>query len=240
MSGYTIKLETFEGPLELLLELIEKEELDISDVSLSRITDEFLGYVRHFEEKEPAHLADFLVIAARLILIKSKTLLPSFVTTPEEEKELTELKEKLAEYQRVREAARRIAHLERKGRIAFHRPSELRRVRVFLPPEGVGSEALRGYMAALMRARAAEVQALEEQKIDFVVSFEEKLKDIKVRLERNLKESFSALYDASAKINVIVAFLAVLELVKQRFLKAEQEYMFGEIHVTRAEQQSYE
>src|SRR3989304_7808956 len=92
---YTVKLEKFEGPLDLLLDLIEKDKMDISDVSLSAITDEFLTYLVHFQEKSPSYLADFLVIAAKMILIKSKTLLPSFAVTEDEDREITELKERL-------------------------------------------------------------------------------------------------------------------------------------------------
>ncbi|MBI1755251.1 segregation/condensation protein A [Candidatus Azambacteria bacterium] len=232
-NAYTVKFDAFEGPLELLLELIEKEKLDISDISLARITDEFLGYLSRFEEKNPASLADFLVVAAKLILIKSKTLLPSFEVTQEEENELTQLKEKLVHYQKIRAGSCIIAAVSRKHRIAYHRSSSLRSVAVFWPPEGVGVQTLKEHFVSLKRAREAEDIAYERQGIKLIVSFEEKVKDIKARLTQNLEESFSAMYDASAKINVIIAFLAILELVKQRYVKADQEEMFGEIRLVR-------
>lgn len=237
MNPYTVKLETFEGPLELLLELIEKEKLDITDISLAKITDEFVGYLSHFQEKDPAHLSDFLVIAAKLILIKSKTLLPSFSVSEEEAQELDELKDKLAEYQRVRAASRHIAKLERARRVAYHRSSALKHIVVFAPPEGVHAQTLRESFARVKQEReAVEHKPLEEERMSPVVSFEEKVKDIKDRLEKNLQESFSALYDANAKINVIVAFLAVLELIKQCFLRAEQTEVFGEIRIEKITQ----
>lgn len=237
---YQVQLDSFQGPLELLLELIEKEELDISDVSLARVTDQFLAFLSHFEEKKPEHLAEFLVVAAKLILLKSKTLLPSFAVSEEEQKEISDLKEKLEAYKRVREAARHIARLERKHRLSFERPSGLKGVRVFAPPQRVTAETLFVAMQEVERERArqAEYALPEVERIDFIVSFEEKIKDIKMRLERNLKESFSALYDASAKINVIVAFLAILELVKQRFVRVEQKELFGEIQLVKHERES--
>lgn len=232
MNPYTVKLETFEGPLELLLELIEKEKLDITDISLAKITDQFVGYLSHFQEKDPVHLSDFLVIAAKLILIKSKTLLPSFAVSEEEAQELDELKDKLVEYQRVRAASRHIANLERASRVAYHRSSALKHIVVFAPPEGVNAETLRdSYTRVKQEREIIEQKPLEEEQMNPVVSFEEKVQDIKDRLGKSLQESFSALYDANAKINVIVAFLAVLELIKQCYLRAEQAEVFGDIRV---------
>lgn len=225
---YTVKLEKFEGPLDLLLDLIEKDKMDISDVSLSAITDEFLTYLAHFKDKNPAYLADFLVIAAKMILIKSKTLLPSFAVTEEEEKEITELKERLAEYQRIREGARLIGILERKHAVAYHKHSELRNVRVFLFPAGVTPETLHGHFFSLWQA-GAQKQELEERKLEYIVSFDERIQDIRTRLEQSMKLGFSSLADAGSKANVIMSFLAILELVKQRFVEVEQDALFGEI-----------
>lgn len=235
MDIYTVKLDAFEGPLDLLLDLIEREELDMSDISLARITNEFLGYLSHFEEKEPAYLADFLVVAAKLILLKSKTLLPSFEVTKEEEKELTHLKEKLAEYQKIRAGGRAIAALVRLKHIAHTRVSSLRHIVVFRPPPGATPEMLEGLFETVLRMQEELSVAVspEERKISFIVSFEKKLNDIKARLTQGLEQSFSALYDAYAKLDIIIAFLAVLELIKQCVVKADQRELFGEIRLTR-------
>lgn len=231
MNAYTVKFAAFEGPLELLLELIEREELAISDISLARITDEFLAHLSRFQEREPAHLADFLVIAAKLILIKSKTLLPSFAVTQEEEADITQLKEKLKYYQKVRQASRIIASLIGRKKSAYHRSSSLKFVAVFLPPEGVSGETLKDHYAAAVRRESAETEKYETHEMSVTVSFEEKIKDIKARLARNLEQNFSAMYDAHAKIQIIIAFLAILELIKQSFLQAQQHELFGEIRL---------
>lgn len=229
---YTVKLEKFEGPLELLLELIEKERLDISDISLAKITDEFVAYLSRFQEKDPAHLADFLVIAAKLILIKSKTLLPSFAVSEEEERELTELKDRLAHYQRIREAAHALGVLERQRRSAYHKPSDLRHVRVFAPPHDITIDTLHQLFYALMQMRRKE-EKLEKKRIACIVLFEERIRDIRARIEQGFAMSFSAVADPSSKVNMIVSFLAVLELVRQKFCEAEQECVFGEIKLMR-------
>lgn len=229
---YQVALEKFEGPLELLLELIEKNKLDISDISLAKITDQFLAHIESMPDKDPRYLANFLVVAARLILIKSRTLLPFFSVTQEEEKELTELKESLEQYRRVREGAKAIAGLEKKTRTAYHRPSGLGHFKMFAPPENITVETLALYFADIMAANA-KAQALEEKLINPIVSFEEKIKDIKSRLERNITEHFHALTDKSSKAHIIISFLAVLELIKLNFLTAEQDQMFGEIVLTK-------
>ena len=228
---YAVKLQTFEGPLDVLLELIEKEKMDISDISLTRVTGQFLEYIRSVQEKDPHHISDFLVVAAKLVLIKSKTLLPFLEVSAEEEAEMTDLKEKLESYKKIKEGARQIALLERKLHIAYHRASGLRDVVVFMPPAGVTAEALRELLAQLEAARAADSQTpkLEEQKITAVISFEEKLQEIKKRLEHGIEERFRALADPESKMHMIVAFLAVLELVRQNVVFAKQSAAYGEI-----------
>ena len=229
---YKVELEQFEGPLELLLELIEKSKLDISDISLAKITNQFLAHIDNMPEKDPRYLANFLVVAARLILIKSKTLLPFFAVTQEEEQELIELKQSLEQYQKVREGAKAIASLEKMGQIAYHRPSGLSHFKSFAPPENVGVETLERCFAAISEANI-KADALEERRISPIVSFEERIKDIKNRLERNMKEHFHSITDKSSKAHTIISFLAVLELVKLKFLTADQDQMFGEIVLTR-------
>ena len=122
---YAVKLQTFEGPLDVLLELIEKEKMDISDISLTRVTGQFLEYIRSVQEKDPHHISDFLVVAAKLVLIKSKTLLPFLEVSAEEEAEMTDLKEKLESYKKVKEVARAQTPYRVSSRI---RPAGCRRV----------------------------------------------------------------------------------------------------------------
>lgn len=225
---YTVKLETFEGPLDLLLELIEKERMDISDISLARVANQFLEHIGRFQEKEPEQLADFLVIAAKLILIKSRALLPFLQVTADEEQQIGQLKEKLFAYQKIKEAARAIGLLEYQRQTAYHRASGLRDITVFSPPVSVTAAVLYEHMARLI-ASLKEPEALEERKMEIIISFEEKLAEIRMRLEKNMREHFRALTDPASKRHVIITFLAVLELVKQNVVSVEQEDIFGDI-----------
>lgn len=227
-----IKLEKFEGPLDLLLELIEREKLDISDISLALVTDQFLDHLNKLQEKEAKHIADFLIVAAKLILIKSKTLLPFFSITQEEEQELTELKENLAQYRQIRQGAKAIGDMERRLMIAYHRPSDLRHFQTFAPPDDISVDALWQCFSDIRRAQI-KPKVLEERSINLMFFFEEKMKDIRQRLEQNLKSHFHALADKSSKTHLIISFLAVLELMKQKFLTAEQEQIFGEIKLAK-------
>lgn len=227
-------LEKFEGPLELLLELIEKNKFDVSDISLARVTDQFLDHLKELQERDPWHISGFLIVAAKLILIKSKTLLPSLDITREEEWELTELKKNLARYQKIREGAKAIGEMEKKFMIAYHRPSDLRRFKMFAPPENISVEILWQCFSEIQRSQMKE-RKLEEKYINLMFFFEEKIKDIKRRLEQNFKDCFHSLADKSSKTHLIISFLAVLELIKQKFLTAEQEQIFGEIRLIKYE-----
>src|SRR3989344_3794745 len=102
---YIMKQEKFEGPMELLLELIEKEKLSISEISLAKVADEYISYVKGLEKIDPEELAEFLVVAAHLMLIKSRSLLPQLKLTEEEEGSIEELEKRLKEYQRLRQLA---------------------------------------------------------------------------------------------------------------------------------------
>lgn len=232
MENCVIKLEKFEGPLDLLLELIEKNKLDISDISLAKVTDQFISHLGMAQEKDPRRIADFLSVAAKLILIKSKTLLPYFSVTQEEERELTELKENLEQYRRIREGAKAIGDMEKMFRTAYHRHSELKNIRIFAPPENIRVDTL-WHCFRDIRKTQIKKEKLEEKSVDLIFFFEEKIQDIKRRLERDLKDCFHNLADKSSKTHLIISFLAVLELIKQKFLTAEQEQIFGEIKLVK-------
>lgn len=232
MDNCVIKLEKFEGPLDLLLELIEKNKLDISDISLAGVADQFLSHLSKVQEKTPKYIADFLIVAAKLILIKSKTLLPFFTITQEEEQELTELKENLAQYQQIRKGAKAIGDLEKILKTAYHRHSELKNLRIFAPPENISANMLWQCFSDIQKTRIKK-ESPEEKSVSLIFFFEEKIKDIKRRLERDCNDCFNNLADKSSKTHLIISFLAILELIKQNFLNADQEQIFGEIKLNR-------
>ncbi len=231
MQEYKVKLKDFEGPMELLLELIEKEKLNISEISLASICDQFLEYINHFKSIQPNHLANFLVIASKLILIKSKSLLPFLELTEEEEEGIEELKEKLLEFQKIKRGAEHIKKLEAKKNIAFSGEPKMKNVRVFLYPSGLTKKHLRDIFLNVKNRLDDVYFPLKKESIEKVVSFEETLVSIKKRIIKKQEEYFHNIADKKSKINTIIAFLAVLELIKQSFLLAEQDVNFGNIKI---------
>ena len=147
----TYKVDKFEGPLDLLLQLVEQEELDITEVSLTKVADQFVAYVREQKDKiMPEELADFLVIAARLVYMKSRLLLPSFMD--QELEEGPDLATQLRLYQQFVHASKFIDKEWKRGFVSF--PRERRPVRslaaAFSPPPGVTTEILREVMQAVI------------------------------------------------------------------------------------------
>src|SRR5579864_6269380 len=129
---FTIKTETFEGPLDLLLSLIEKRKLFINDISLSKVTDDYIAHVRQFENYPIPESAEFILVASTLLLIKSKSLLPNLSITEEETASIEDLEERLKIYQRIKELSLHVK--ERFGKkIMFERSQNKTVVPVFSP-----------------------------------------------------------------------------------------------------------
>lgn len=227
--SYAVRLEQFEGPLELLLQLIEKEKLDVTRVSLASVADQYLEYIARQEEVPLSQLAQFLSVASRLILLKSRALLPLLEFTEEEEESIEDLEWQLREYQKFRDASIRLGILFGKNQRARSRESFLGAEVVFLPSPDVS----RANLAEAFRSVLGEIpilEKLEEEEIKNVISLEEKMIELRSTLSSRMEMSFRQMtLDVSDKIEVIVAFLAVLELVKQRFVRAEQGGSFQDI-----------
>lgn len=227
---YQVKLAVFEGPLDLLLQLIERQELDITKVALAQVADQYLEYISLLPEVDPAILADFLVIAARLLLIKSLALLPK---PPVEEEEPQEddgdaLAKQLAEYKRFKEAA------------GFLRGREEAAMRCYVrsaPPPKVGSSLRQGEISladltAAFRSVLARLAQEEPQATvaPLIFSITDKIALILKALTKQGRASFQALLaQATCKVEAIVTFLALLELLKNGQVMAYQESTFGEI-----------
>ncbi len=232
-----IKLEKFEGPLSLLLKLIEKEKLDITEVSLAKIADQYINYVHH-NEIRVEEMADFLVIAARLLFIKSKALLPFLL--PEEEEEVDDLEQQLKMYKEFVEASEVIKKMIGKRKFMFARDINKGGKRlvagisnVFSPPKNITSKDLCAiFNEILERLRPSE--KLKEKKIEDNVSIEDKISHIQDMLLNRFKLTFSRVLErANSKTEVIVSFLAILELMRQRQIVLNQDKLFGEIVIKR-------
>lgn len=227
--AYAVRLEQFEGPLELLLQLIEKEKLDVTRVSLATVADQYLEYIARQGEVPLAQLAQFLSVASRLLLLKSRALLPLLEFTEEEEESIEDLEWQLREYRKFRDASTRLGMLFLKNERSVPRESFLGAEVVFLPSPEVTAETL----AQTFRSVLGEIpflEKLEEEEIKNVISLEEKMLELRSTLASRMEISFRQMTtDVADKLEIIVAFLAVLELVKQRFVRAEQGGSFQDI-----------
>jgi segregation and condensation protein A len=230
---FELKLSVFQGPLDLLLDLIEREELDITAVSLAQVTDQYWAHLRSVEGQDAEALAEFIVVGARLLYIKSRALLPELRPREREEEKRDAgeaLAQMLVEYKRFREAAGAFRDLEEQGRRAYPRlaaPSK----DLLLPPglKGVTLEGLLNIFEEALSRQPAEPEegAIERE----TVTVEEKMAAVMAAVASGSgRVSFRALVEAcTSRIEVIVVFLAILELIKAGQLVARQRGRFRDI-----------
>ena len=224
------KLQQFSGPLDLLLNLIGEEKLDISEVSLSTVTEQYLEYLEKIEDKAPEELADFLLVAARLLLLKSKKLLPQF--TPEES-DGPSLEDQLRLYQAFVQASRKLNKLWVSEVKSFFRIEPPRRPTEFVPPENLGQENLHESLLKLLK-RLQPLPELPQTRLEKTTSIKEKIEHIRSLLKKAEKISFTELLESGAgRSEIITSFLALLELVKQENIILTQNDNFTDITVER-------
>jgi len=230
-----IKIEKFEGPLGLLLQLIEKEELDITQISLAKIADQYIEYIRNADNLKPEELADFLVVAAKLLLIKSRALLPFL--KGEEEEEIQEFEDQLRMYKEFLEAAKKIEAIIGKRRFSFarefNRQAILLSAHLFSPPKKLAAGEIAGVFNEIIK-NIKPVEKLEEKNLERAVSIEERILAIQEILLNKIKISFNhILANATNKTEMIVSFLALLELIKQKDIAVAQSGLFEEIEINK-------
>ncbi len=235
-AGYPVSLPIFDGPIELLLHLIERQELDITEVSLVAITDQYLRAIEAMQEVEPEALADFLVVAARLLYIKSRGLLPQPVVEEEEEEKQSEaLIQQLLDYRRFKAAA---------GELRMRASIGLRTNARLAPPQmerrlDLTDLTIERLAAAAQRAmRNVASSPVPPTVRAYPITVAERISAIRERIRSQAGADgggdtyllFSALLSQSrSRLEIVVTFLAVLELIKQREIAAEQHETFGEI-----------
>jgi len=234
MEKYELKLDTFQGPLEKLLELIESKELEITRLNLAEVTGDFLEYVRSLGEIDPRALADFIAVAARLILIKSHALLPHLTLTEEEEEDIADLERRLTLYKEFRAVEKAIAHSWDK-RIAHAREYLLELPRGFYLSEPVMPSELWGVMERLYNELQSFIPKTDEAEIR-LVSLEEMIQEMIKRVTEAIEISFSEVANGKARSEIIVLFLALLHLFKESAVEIKQEGLFAEITISRSQE----
>ena len=233
--SHIFKLEQFEGPLDLLLRMIEEEKMDVTQVALSKVTDQFIQYLTGIEEKQPEELADFLVVASKLLLIKSRVLLPQIAL----EEDGSDLEKQLRIYKEYLEASK-ILH-----KIILKKPFEYIREdypplgeKVFVPPHNFGVDKVHQMFLEIIKGIEPYVK-LAEETMHKIVSAREKYQYIQNLIFNKASLKFRELLeDAQSKSEVIATFLAVLEMVKQRHVVVKQGELFDEIMIERGEEKS--
>ena len=235
--NYHIKQGEFEGPLDLLLNLIEKRKLFISDFSLSKVADDYIEHIRRFEEYPMNDVANFLLIASTLVLIKSKTILPQLSLTHEEEGDIDDLKKRLAMYELFRNLAGEMKSVYGKTLI-YERSGRPELVPVFAPDARISITNVHEGVLRVIAALPKKI-SLPKAVVKKVISLEEMMTRLATRVTSALKTSFSqfSLYTKGKqlpkedKIEVIISFLAMLELVKQGVVHVIQHEDYGDIDI---------
>lgn len=237
-KDYKVKLEIFEGPLDLLLYLIKKDEIDIYDVSIGRITKQYLDYIDTFKMLNIEVASEFIVMAANLMYIKSRELLPQIQQPPEddadEEDPRWELIRQLVEYKKFKDAAQFLGTQEVKADEFFATTPELPDLSA--PPQDVPGqvgifELIRAFQKVLKRfENTTDIREIVSDRFSVADKIEHLLESIVIGSRVRFDTLFSS---AASRVEVIVTFLAMLELMKLNHLMVEQEQMLGDIIVIR-------
>lgn len=228
--AYKVISEKFNGPLDLLLQLIEKADLNITEISLAQVTEQYVEYLEQLVEIEPEELADFLVIAGRLLLLKSRALLPYLETEIEEESLETQLKL----YKEFIEASKKIEAMLKQERFSFSRTRPPAKTEIeFSPPPNLVVGDLKNCFLVVLKKLDPLVK-LPRQMMEKTISLQQKILELKdiISSQKNIK-FHNLISNAQNRTEIIINFLAILELLKQRHLTVKQHGTFNDILIER-------
>ena len=235
---YEVILESFEGPLDLLYHLIEKEKVDIYDIPISKITDQYIEHINAMKEFDLEVTSEFLIMASTLIEIKSKMLLPKVKKEEIEDEDgldpREELVRKLIEYKKYKEASLELkAREDTYKKIYYKAREEIEYYEEELDLEGVDLSTLMELYENILEKGLdlPKDTEFEEIKRD-EITIEESIRDVLYTLNLKKKIKFQDLFEAnSTKAVIVTTFLAILELIKQKSISIKQENNFSEIYV---------
>lgn len=231
---YKIRLQNFEGPLDLLLYFIKRDEINIYDIPIARVTKEFLQYVRLMRALDLELAGEFVLMAATLTYIKSQMLLPRAKSDDDEEIEdpRTQLVRQLLEYKRFKEAAKNLSQNEEKTKYVYYRKSFDSEVNSISSGGVYRNASLFNLMRALKKALDKKPEIQKHHTVQLIpVSVEEAQKKIIERLREHVKTSFFKLTAGETKQNIVVIFIALLELIKSNKIIFRQSELFDDIAI---------
>jgi segregation and condensation protein A len=234
---YHIKTEHFDGPLDMLLDLVEKRKLFINDFSLAQVADEYIARIRRLDTFPVSDVANFLLVASALLLIKSRSILPQIELTEEENQSVDELKRRLALLELFRDVAKHVK--EQYGKtILFPREGRNKLVIVFAPDARITPAAMHTAAKNVIQSFPQPVK-LPQVTVKKVISLEEMLERLTERIRVTLRMNFSEFSNyvrgkplpKDERIIVVVSFLAMLEMIKQGMLHVTQREEYGDIEM---------
>lgn len=225
-DSFVVRTGDFEGPLNLLLGLIQDRKLYINEVSLAEVADDYIAFISR-SDVELGDMAQFVLVASTLLLIKSRSLLPDLTLTDEEEESIEELERRLAEYRKIKEAAGILKQNWRRSPLVFLRQRPIERVHGFAPGESSPQSihAAAAHMVAILPSAAFT----ETAHVAATVSLESMIESLQTRMRQLSKTTFKSITARAAREEIIVHFLALLELAKLGSISATQEQTFGDI-----------
>jgi segregation and condensation protein A len=235
-AQYVIQLPVYEGPLDLLLDLIKRAELDITKVALAQVTDQYLAYLAHASQHDLADLSSFLIIAAQLLQIKSEALLPRPPQREADEEDPGEaLAMQLIAYKKYKQVANLLSEREKTGLRTHLRISTSPQKKTILDMDGYQLEDLfQAYLEAL--STVPQTAPLDTVVTPPRINIRDRIKVIVDELRKKGQTTFGVLLkSAKSRLEIVISFLAVLELVKQRQVHVQQIEGFGEIDIVPGE-----
>lgn len=251
LMEYELALDNFKGPLDKLLELIEAEKMDVGEVSLAKVTDDFLKYLETLKEgsvggdpddlamfrRDLRVLADFISVASKLIFLKSKYLLPGLSLSDDEEADIKDLEDRLKRYQALKPALKYLNELWADRHTSYSRPYFLGRgtgfapgQHVFYPGTNVDQESLRSALGRIfdtIKTFEIETETIKEK----IVTLEEKISEVLGRIQKEGDTQFKHLSGDRSRAEIVVVFLAVLHLAREQLVLLEQIDNFSDIMV---------
>jgi segregation and condensation protein A len=220
-----VKTSVYEGPLEVLLELIEKRKLLINDIALAAVTDEYIARINSLPEIPVGETAEFISLAATLLLIKSRSLLPGITLTEDESRDITQLEYRLALYQLIKESSTALGKLPNGY---LYEPLVREQTPLYIPDTSVTHSSLRAAAQTLLEGFPVHI-VLPTVAVKKIISLEDMIENMAARISSAFTMNFKEFAGKKERTEVIVSFLALLELVKQGIIKAEQEAHYGDI-----------
>lgn len=226
---YKVNIEKFEGPLDLLLEIIEAKKLSLIEISLAQVTDQFISYLEKLGKRDPEEIIQFLVIASRLALLKSRELIPSDETTAiEQEGNLKELERQLALYQPFRKAAEQLKRLEKERASLYHRQAFAGFKNIFYFPRGLNTNHLNRVLDELLKTITSP-KRIPQARLKDIIPLQMCIKYLSKAIKQEKKLDFLKFIKEEKEERRLVYFLGVLELSRLGKINTDQKSNFGKI-----------